>query len=391
MASRWMASRWKGLRFMPSRWTPSRVARAVSASRPVLGSATRNRIQSLAAAAAICGGAVLLLPEPERRAPWLYGAVLTLGYGHLLGGALLGRRPLAAALRRGAALAPGSALPPRVRKSISLALALGLGLGGLAILYAAYASALGHWPLLSGLLLAIATWHTVENDLAMPESYRHGLHMPPVSLDADTQVAAGGITTLVLSVATAALAGDLAGAPERAGADAFAGIVPGMRVDEGLLGLRSLAALAGGFLMRRPGHGAREGLGLGLIVASAVDPAWICARTNIAFVDVFALSTLYHLANWWVFSLEKCRKPSTGAGFRLELIAVHALPVCFLGATFLGATWIGSHPTGAETGAALRSAFLSPAPYLFWSLGHVIQTAAGRRSSSAAQVGSAFS
>ncbi len=376
---------------MPSRWTPSRIARAVSASRPALGSATRNRIQSLAAAAAICGGAVLLLPEPERRAPWLYGAVLTLGYGHLLGGALLGRRPLAAALRRGAALAPGSALPPGVRKSIALAFCL----GGVAILYTTYAIALGHWPLLSGVLLAIATWHTVENDLAMPGSYRHGLHMPPVSLDADTQVAAGGITTLVLSVATAALAADLAGDPELvgAGAGAFAGIVPGMQVDEGLLGLRGLAALAGGFLMRRPGHGAREGLGLGLIVASAVDPAWICARTGIAFVDVFALSTLYHLANWWIFSLEKCRKPSTGPGFRLELIAVHALPVCFLGATFLGATWLGSHPTGAETGAetgaALRSAFLSPTPYLFWSLGHVIQTAAGRRSSSSAQVGQA--
>jgi hypothetical protein len=280
-----------------------------------------------------------------------------------------------------------------VRKAIALALCLGLCLGGVAILYTTYAIALGHWPLLSGVLLAIATWHTVENDLALPGAYRHGLHMPPVSFDADTQVAAGGITTLVLSVATAALAADLAGDPERAGADAFAGIVPGMQVDEGLLAMRGLAALAGGFLMRRPGHGAREGLGLGLIVASAVDPVWICARTGIAFVDVFALSTLYHLANWWVFSLEKCRKSSTGPGFRMELIAVHALPVCFLGATFLGATWIGSHPTGAETraetGAALRSAFLSPAPYLFWSLGHVIQTAAGRRSSLVAQVGQA--
>ena len=117
-----------------------------------------------------------------------------------------------------------------------------------------------------------------------------------------------------------------------------------------------------------------------------MDPLWLCARTGIAFVDVFALSTLYHLANWWVLSLEKSQKlsrqnvsrqkRSTERGFRLELLAVHALPVCFL-----GATWFGTQ----DIGAGLRSAYLSPVPYLFWSLGHVIQTAAGRWSPSGAR------
>ncbi len=378
----------------------NRVARATrewataGASRAALGSAPRNRIQSLAVAAAVSGGAFLLLPDPERRAPWLYGAVLTLGYGHLLGGALLGGRPFAPALRRAAARAPWNALPPRVRAPMML----GLGLFGLAILYATYASALGHWPLLSGVFLAIATWHTVENDLALPGAYRQGLRMPAVSWDADTQIAAGGITALVLSLAAAALATGPALDPERVapGTHGFAGIVPGMPLEEGLLVLRGLAALAGGFGLRRPGHGGRERLGLGLIVASAVDPLWLCARTGIAFVDVFALSTLYHLANWWVLSLEKSQKVSgqklsrqklssqpgsgqkrsTERGFRLELLAVHALPMCFL-----GATWFGTQ----DIGAGLRSAYLSPVPYLFWSLSHVIQTAAGRWSPSGAR------
>ena len=334
--------------------------------RSTVSLATRRRLLGLAGAAAIWGGFVLLFPDPERRAPWLFGGVLTLGYGHLLGGALLGRRPLAAALGGRGQWARRGALPARLPPRAAWALAI----AGLALLYAAYASALPRWPFLAALLLALATGHTVENDLALPGARRGRGRLPPVALDADAWAAVLGITALVLGLAGAALASGPAGA----GVDAFAGIVPGMKVDPGLLGLRAFAAGMGGFLLRSPGQRAREGTGLGLIAASAVDPTWLCARTGIAFADVFALSTLYHLASWWVLALEKSRRPSAPPAFGAELLGVHALPVCFLGATFL---------LPENAGAPLRASFFSPAPYLFWSLAHAVQTAAARRRASA--------
>ena len=70
----------------------------------------------------------------------------------------------------------------------------------------------------------------------------------------------------------------------------------------------------------------KELLGLGLIAASALDPAWLCARTHLAFADVFALSTLYHLASWWSLTLDKSRLPTGAPGLGKDIAVVHAIP-----------------------------------------------------------------
>ncbi|MDE0886074.1 MAG: hypothetical protein OSB70_11130 [Myxococcota bacterium] len=328
--------------------------------------APRRRLLGLAGAAALWAGFVLLFPDSERRAPWLYAGVLTLGYGHLLGGALLGRPPLARAAGDRWPWARRLALPRRFQPHAARAAAI----AGLALLYCGYASALPRWPGLAALLLALATAHTVENDLALSGLELGRGRLPPMALDTDTWATVLGITALVLVLAGAALAS----APVGAGGDAFAGIVPGTKIDPGLLALRALAAGMGGFLLRAPGQGAREGTGLALIAASAVDPIGLCTQTGITFEDVFALSTLYHLTSWWVLALEKSRRPSAPPAFRAELLAIHALPALLLGATFL---------LPESAGGAWRAAFFSPAPYLFWSLAHAVQTAAGRRRASA--------
>jgi hypothetical protein len=363
-------------RFIHTRLTHTRFTQASWKPHGALDPANRNRLLSAAGALAIWALMALLVPDPSRRAPWLYGAVLTLGYGHLLGGALVGGRLLTGLLEKAAALGPrcvsARGLSLGLLPGFCKGLALALGIVGLATLYAAYANALHHWPFLSGLLLAIATWHTAENDLALTRANRADPRLPPIARDARTQAAAWGMTALVLGLAGGALAANVGdpGGRGGAGSHAFAGILPGMEIEEALLALRAFAALAGGFLLCTPGRGEREGLGLGLIVASAVDPTWLCTRADIAFADIFALSTLYHLVSWWVLSVGKYRKRSAAPSFPAELWAVHALPVGLLGGTFL---------MPGDTGAALRSHFLSPAPYLFWSLGHVVQTAATRR------------
>jgi len=354
----------------------SRLAHTLPKPQRAHDPAIRSRLLTAAAAFSIWALAALLVPDPSRRAPWLYAAVLTFGYGHLLGGALVGGRSLPALLEKAAALGPPGALARGVssgfRRGMCQGVALALGIAGLATLYAAYANALHHWPFLSALLLTIATWHTAENDLALARTNRAHLRLPPLARDARTQAAAWGITALVLGLAGGALASNVGGSVGRsdAGSHGFAGLVPGMELEQGLLALRALAALAGGFLLYTPGRGERESLGLCLVVASAVDPVWLCTRSGIAFADVFALSTLYHLVSWWVLSLEKHRNHPANPNFTGELLTVHALPAGLLGGTFL---------MPGETGASLRSLFLSPAPYLFWSLAHVVQTAAARR------------
>ena len=326
----------------------------------------RRRLLALAGTLAIWGGFVILFPEAQRRAPWLYAGVLTLGYGHLIGGALLGRSPLPR---------PSGNPWPWPRR-VAFPRCFGphgarvLAVLGLALLYLSYASALPRWPWLVGLLLALATAHTVENDLALAVLDPGRGRLPAMALDGDTWATLLGITALVLVIA----GGALASTPPAVAGDGFPGIAPGIRNGPGLLALRAFAAGLGIFLLRAPGQGAREGTGLALIAASAIDPVWLCTRTGLTFDDVFALSTLYHLTSWWILSLEKSRRLSAPRAFQAELLGVHALPALFLGTTFL----IPESP-----GSALRAAFFSPAPYLFWSLIHALQTAAARHGASA--------
>ena len=343
-------------------------AEATGGARSRLRPATRNRLLSIALASGLWATGVLLFPDPGPRAQWLYGLVLTLGYGHLLGAALGATDRLSHRLRAGMLWKPLHSLPPAGRAAVGI----GVGCGAAALPYLAYASALGHWPWLAGILLAIATWHSVENDSALPRTYRSGLRLPPVSRDADTHATTLGITALVLALATAALASEPTPTPAGpvSGAEAFAGISPGMAVEDALVCLRAVAALAGAFLLRTPDHERREWLGLGLIAASALDPAWLCARTHLAFADVFALSTLYHLASWWILTLEKSRLPTGAPGLGKNIVVVHAIP-----AALVAGTWL---LPGELAGEARRS-FFSPAAYLFWSVVHAVHTAGSRR------------
>ena len=63
-------------------------AEVTRGARTRLRPATRNRLLSIALASGLWATGVVLFPDPQQRAPWLYGLVLTLGYGHLLGAAL---------------------------------------------------------------------------------------------------------------------------------------------------------------------------------------------------------------------------------------------------------------------------------------------------------------
>jgi membrane protease YdiL (CAAX protease family) len=120
--------------------------------------AWRNRLGSLAVAAAGVVAAHALVPAGAARARGLYIAVATVGYGHLLGAARIGRR-------RGA----------RRRRLLPLV----LGAASTATLLAAWVWLLERAPALAlGPLLVLSAWHTTENDLALDAAYAGGLRMP---------------------------------------------------------------------------------------------------------------------------------------------------------------------------------------------------------------------
>lgn len=86
--------------------------------------------------------------------------------------------------------------------------------------------------------------------------------------------------------------------------------------------------------------------------------------------DLFAAVTGYHLVSWVRFIIDRTRWVDDGSVRRLrrDLIAVHVLPIaaCLL---LLG---MGDRATSVET------LVFGPGIYLFWSVLHVLQTAAAR-------------
>jgi len=294
----------------------------------------------------LAGTAALAALGGQDRAGLQYAVVVTLGYGHLLGGALPEIRQLAGA-RRG---------PGPLWAAGPLA-----GLAALGVAYAGYLAAASAWPVLILLLLAISALHTVENDLALSDAYAGNLRLPPVSARGQATLTITGFTALVLALATACLVG------EAPGPAAGRGALPGL-TDPGdaILCLRGVATVAGSVLMAGPRAWRAESAGLALVVGSAAEPGWICAATGLAFSDLFSVLTLYHLASWWILSAEKAWAPGARRGAGHEVLSVHAIPL-----VVVGAGWA----MGEAAGTALRSAFLAPAPYLFWSAAHVFQTA----------------
>ncbi|MCP5056084.1 MAG: hypothetical protein GY937_05080 [bacterium] len=86
--------------------------------------------------------------------------------------------------------------------------------------------------------------------------------------------------------------------------------------------------------------------------------------------DLFAAVTGYHLISWVRFIVDRMRWVDDGSArrFRRDLAAVHVLPI----AACLMLLGMGDRATSAE------ALVFGPGIYLFWSVLHVIQTAAAR-------------
>lgn len=150
------------------------------------GGAARVRLASLAVVAAWLALARLLVPDPAGRAGLHYTVVVALGYGHLLG-----------ATRAGRGAGPGGGL------AAWLALLLVASFAPL------YALAAGRWPGLVVAGLALAVWHAVENDLALPEALRGGARLGPLPRRPGAQLPALALAALAGLAAALALAGAL--------------------------------------------------------------------------------------------------------------------------------------------------------------------------------------
>jgi hypothetical protein len=165
--------------------------------------ARRNRVVSFGAAGAVVAAARALVPDDASRAALLYGVVISLGYGHLLGGAWAARDRWRARLRRGAA------------RTAALAF-VGLSL---ATLFALHLELLARAPSAAVLpLLAISAWHGAENDAALARAYRSGLRLGsmPRGLRHHARALAGTAAIAALFAASRgadAFAPDLRGSP----------------------------------------------------------------------------------------------------------------------------------------------------------------------------------
>jgi hypothetical protein len=210
------------------------------------------------AVAVYLGGLHELVPGADARARFSYAFVLTLGYGHLLGGLVGGRRAFA------------GSLPAPLRSRAGLALLS----ASIPLLFVLYGAALATWPPLLFLVLGISTWHICENECAIAAAPTGKL--PPLRSAWPGQVLPVFVTGVVLLVSAAALPaaerralGPLATAvPDLAArglrfSDVFAGttlfhLLSWLRVATPrrprlVLGVHLLAAAACGALLAAPG------------------------------------------------------------------------------------------------------------------------------------------
>lgn len=324
--------------------------------------ANRNRTLTLGIVSILLSIAHIGWPDAAAREPVEYFFVITLGYGHLLGAAIFSRNKIASLA--------GPGVPPKL---LWVFLATSV-----TTLFAAYSAAgeglRSGFPLLVSPLLAIAIWHTVENDLALREAYGQGLRVPKVSRLLDHNCITLGISAVLLALAVLVLQGNqargLALSPWSSGTAPWLGLARGA--------LGGGAAVAGALLCVRTRRRASRhagailavtGIALALLKAEA---SWL---PQIGFGDFFAATTLYHLVQWLVFFADRglgCVEgvvPRDARALWRRIGWIHAIPLVVCSALLL-----------LPAGSPLVVAVFSPSIYLFWSSLHVAQTAVVRES-----------
>lgn len=277
-----------------------------------------NRAVSVGIALGFVVASHAVLQDPLERSGWQYRWVTAIGYGHLLGAAVFGWRRAA---RRRARVTTAGGAP---------ALACAAGLVGLATLFVLYGSLVSRFAWLVAPMLAVSVWHIVENDRALGAIYAHpDLGRAELSPAVGDRLRDGAASLAILLLAGATL-----------DPDAARELIPGAP----MLPLPSLGSLA----------------------------PWL------GFSDVFSTVTAYHLASWLLLSVDRLARlaraevPSARRRARRDgawLAGVHALPA---GAVALLA--LSADPRAESLGRVV----FSPGIYLFWSVAHVVQTAAAR-------------
>ena len=287
--------------------------------------AWRNRAASLGLAFATVLAARSLAPEPEQRAVLLYTVVVLLGYGHLLGAAWFA-----------AARSPRRSAIGAFRQSVWIGAA-----------FASYLAVLESFPLAVLPLLAISTWHTVENDLVLGATCARPRGAAPLPRTAAFHCLVLGGTALLLAFFAGAGAGPALASATASGALAQATAATWRG---------AAAAFALALAVLAPSRRASAAI---LAAAAALFPDR--PASGLGFPEAFALFGLYHLISWLGILAER--------GHGRRLLAVHAPPAALCGALLV------LPGGGAE---AARALVFSPAVYLFWSVLHVGQTALER-------------
>ena len=314
--------------------------------------AWRNRTLSLFTVTAYVTLTHTLIDDPLWRSKISYAVVITLGYGHLIGGAFfagghtkskfdqiinqISKRPnrFGKWLRK---------LPLQTQQRLGLFSFTALA----GLLYLIYISLLSEKPFIALPLLAISTWHSVENDFSLEATYRGHLRTPTFSWQFDPQLISFGWTACLLGWAAHSLMDPLS--------------------EEGplSLSLRVMVALSGAVFILRYSDATSQWIGIALIAASSLSPNWILLQGSLKFSDLFVISVLYHLVSWGILSAERCLRKNGPPQMGQKLALVHLVPLGLL---------IGSLASPEPWGTELRSSFLSPVAYLFWSVIHVFQT-----------------
>lgn len=286
-----------------------------------------------------------LVPDPGPRTELQYLLVIALGYGHLIGAAVSGRRRLAAR-------AP-------VWLSGRLAgVAAALAVLDLFVVYvwATHVSLAIFLP-----LLVVSIWHVVENDLSLRQPASGRIRMAPMPRSVHHHVAAIAAPALLVAIGQQLLS--------PAVSDALMGSAQAAARAHALL---YAVSSGGGLWLAVRSRGDLRSYGTAITVATTalwMDPSWLA---SLSFGDFFSALTLYHLVQFLVLFTGRIRRTPDPVARRasIRMLAWVHVPAFALCAGLL--LWPG------EELAALRYAVFSPEIYLFWSVLHVGQTLAVR-------------